>query len=85
MSENPLTVRELIARLQTMPQDKLVELEAGGDWIYANPHSVREQGDVVLIISAPDEDEDEAGGHMASSGPFDRRVSRARASARRPA
>lgn len=51
-----MTVAELIAALQKMPQDKQVELITGGHGSYLNPHTVKVQGDIVEIVSEPEDE-----------------------------
>lgn len=53
-----MLVRELIALLQKVSQDKLVEMDTMSDWQHTDPAQVYEQGDVV-VITAREEDESE--------------------------
>ena len=56
-----MTVRELIQKLSKQNLDCVVELEAGGNGSYLDPHTVRREGDVVMIISCPEDEEGEDG------------------------
>lgn len=51
-----MLVRELIELLLKEDQDRLIELVPGGSGYYCDPHTVRRHGDVVLIVSKPEDD-----------------------------